>query len=159
MPSDRAAPPVKGRGMNSTGRGLCLVKSSTEEETQSLQARRGGLDRNIKRAASLNDVNTDMTEIARQPLEMTHSIRSVEANTEEYIEEMENETETMIVMDEVTAQFRISGRELLNSSSVAVLSGTSWTRVRREGVEQARVLAARRTRMRMQGITVDIMRF
>ena len=77
--------------MNNTGRGLCSVKSSTEGETQSLQARKGGLDRDTKRAISLNDVTVDVTEVVRLPLEVVPVQHMAEETAEEYLEEIEIE--------------------------------------------------------------------
>ena len=120
MPLGRAAPPVKGQYMNSTGGGLCSVISSTEGETQSLQVRKGGLDRDTTRAISLDDVNVDVTEIVRLPLEVASDIQRAANMAEEFSEEPENETATE--MDELSAQFRTSRQELTNSLSTLTLS-------------------------------------
>jgi hypothetical protein len=138
-PSSRAAPPVKGQDIKNTGRGLCLVKSSTKGETQSLRARRGlgGLDRDTKRAVSLDDVIIDVTEIVSQPLESANGIRRAEENTEAYIEEIDNATE--IVMNELTAQFKMSGQNSLNSLSAPVWSGMSWIRVLRRRRQEGEI--------------------
>jgi hypothetical protein len=57
-----------------------------------LQARKGGLDRDTKQALSLvDDVNVDVTEIVRLPLEVANVIQRAKETAEEYLEEMENE--------------------------------------------------------------------
>jgi hypothetical protein len=101
--------------MNNTGRGLCSVKSGTEGETQSLKARKGGLDRDTERAISLNDVNVDVTEIVRLPLEVTPVKHMAEETAEEYLAEIE--IEQAIAMDELAAQPSMSRLKLMNSLS------------------------------------------
>ena len=115
--------------MNNTGRGLCSVKSGTEGETQSLKARKGGLDRDTERAISLNDVNVDVTEIVRLPLEVTPVKHMAEETAKEYLAEIE--IEQAIAMDELAAQPSMSRLKLTNSLSTPVLSGLSWVRVQR----------------------------
>ena len=137
MPLGRAAPPVKGQYMNSTGGGLCSVISSTEGETQSLQVRKGGLDRDTTRAISLDDVNVDVTEIVRLPLEVASDIQRAANMAEEFSEEPENETATE--MDELSAQFRTSRQELTNSLSTLTLSEMSWELVQRGPRRERRV--------------------
>ncbi len=57
-----------------------------------MQARKGGLDRDTKQALSLvDDVNVDVTEIVRLPLEVANVIQRAKETAEEYLEEMENE--------------------------------------------------------------------
>ena len=68
-PSGRAAPPVKGRGMNNSGWGLCSVTSSTEEEIRKPLEREVGLDLRIERVSSLDDVGVAATEKVRHPLD------------------------------------------------------------------------------------------
>ena len=97
--------------MNSTGRGLCLVKSSTEEETQSLQALWGGLDRDSKRAISLDDVNVEVTEIVRLPLEVANVIQRAKETAEEHLK---METVQAMAMDELAAQ--LTNRPILMTS-------------------------------------------
>ena len=68
-PSGRAAPPVKGRGMNNSGWGLCSVTSSTEEEIRKPLEREVGLDLRIERVSSLDDVGAAVTEKVRSALD------------------------------------------------------------------------------------------
>ena len=113
--------------MNSTGRGLCSVKSSTEEETQPLQALWGGLDRDSKRAISLDDVNVEVTEIVRLPREVTNVIQRAKETAEEHLK-MENVQ--AMAMDELAAQ--LTNRPISTPSLLTpVLSGMSWVRVQR----------------------------
>ena len=121
--------------MNSTGRGLCSVKSSTEEETQSLQALWGGLDRDSKRAISLDDVNVEVTEIVRLPLEVANVIQRAKETAEEHLK---METVQAMAMDELAAQ--LTNRPILMTSlSIPVLSGMSWVRVQRGRRRERRV--------------------
>ena len=121
--------------MNSNGRGLCSVKSSTEEETQSLQARQGGLDRHTKRAISLDDVSVDVTEIVRLPLEVANGIHRAEETAEEYLEE--RELEQAMVMDELTTHFMMSRQ--MNHLSISALPELKWVLVQRGRRREGRV--------------------
>jgi hypothetical protein len=92
-------------------------------------ARKGGLDRDTKRAISLDDVNVDMIEILRLALEVAKDIQRVEEKAGEYLEDMANEK--AMPMNELTTQFRMSRLTWMNPLSTPVLSGMSWVRVQR----------------------------